>query len=108
VMFPVEAEDIRRRIVEEIVPTYLSDNERARILQSNGTYKRVSAGDGPGHRSQMELLALAASRGTAVDGKLGKPLVDEEFDPFAHLASGDGETKRNGIKRKKKKTSSAK
>ena len=43
VMFPVEAEDLRRRIVEEIIPTYLSDNRRARMLLADGTYARCRA-----------------------------------------------------------------
>jgi polyphosphate kinase len=105
VMFPVEAEDIRRRIVEEIIPTYLDDNEHARVLQSDATYKRATAGSGAHHRSQMELLALAASR----DRQEGaKDIGLEEFDPFGYLAATDGDSKRDGAKRRKKKGSAAK
>jgi len=38
VMFPVEAEEPRRRILEEILPCYLVDNMRARLLDSDGAY----------------------------------------------------------------------
>jgi len=57
VMFPVEAEDLRRRIVEEIIPTYLNDNSRTRILLADGSYARAEQHDGEVvHRSQKELL----------------------------------------------------
>jgi polyphosphate kinase len=106
VMFPVEAEDIRRRIVEEIIPTYLGDNEHARILLPDGTYARAKAGKEPPHRSQMELLAQAAARdGAAIPKAAGA----HESGPFAGLtADVNGETKRDGSKQKKKKSSSAK
>ena len=39
VMFPVEAEDLRRRIVEEIIPALsCSDNRRTRVLLADGSY----------------------------------------------------------------------
>ena len=40
-MAPIEDEDIRRRILEEIMPAYLRDNCKARLLQSDGTYIRA-------------------------------------------------------------------
>jgi hypothetical protein len=101
-MFPIEAEDLRRRIVEEIVPTYLSDNSRMRSLQADGTYTRLAISDERPRRSQIELLALAASREEAGD-------VDDSsassFDAISALAN-NGELQR-GSKRKKKKRSAA-
>lgn len=57
VMFPVEDPELKRRICQEIVPVYLNDNLRARILQSDGTYTRVQAwqGEAP-QRAQIDLL----------------------------------------------------
>jgi polyphosphate kinase len=103
VMFPVEAEDLRRRIVEEIIPTYLNDNRRTRILRPDGTYVRAGKADDVPHRSQSELLSLAATRkdGEAVAGPL--PI---SFDDAA-LAFGNGESSRDGDKRKKKKGTAA-
>jgi polyphosphate kinase len=100
VMFPVEAEDLRRRIVDEIIPTYLKDNRRARILQPDGTYVRAKAGDEAPHRSQVELLALAASRenGQAIEGAM--PV---SFEAVSALSSSNGETQRDRQKRKKKR-----
>jgi len=60
VMFPIEAPELKQRICNEIVPVYLSDNARARILQSDGTYVRAKAWNGESeHRSQVELLEVA-------------------------------------------------
>jgi polyphosphate kinase len=61
VMFPIEAPDLRRRICEEIIPIYLRDNTRARVLMPDGTYVRAAAWhDEPEHRAQMEQLAAAS------------------------------------------------
>jgi polyphosphate kinase len=59
VMFPIEAEPLKQRILNEIIPTYLNDNVKARVLQADGTYVRVKseAGD-PAYRSQEEFLKL--------------------------------------------------
>lgn len=57
VMFPVEAPDLVRRICEEIIPVYLQDNIKARILMPDGTYIRAVAKQSDDkHRSQNELL----------------------------------------------------
>jgi polyphosphate kinase len=104
VMFPIESEEIRRRIVDEIIPIYLRDNQRARILHANGIYKPATAGSTK-HRSQVELLALAASREAAAEAK---NRADIELDPFAALPAIDGQWKRDGAKRRKKKSPSTK
>lgn len=40
VLAPVENVSIRRFLIDEYLPTYLNDNVKARILQSDGTYLR--------------------------------------------------------------------
>ena len=56
VMFPIESPQLRRRFLNEILPTYLNDNVKARELQSDGTYVRVKPKDGETyHRCQEEL-----------------------------------------------------
>jgi polyphosphate kinase len=63
VMYPVEAEDLRWRIVEEIIPAYLQDNCRARVLLADGSYAKAERGtDEPEFRSQMELLKTTTPR----------------------------------------------
>ena len=104
-MFPVEAEDVRRRIVEEIIPTYLSDNQKARVLRPDGSYTRVPVGDNAPHRSQAELLTLAAARDAEAREKAHGALI---VDPFNPTATGNGTVARDGAKRKKKKGSTIK
>jgi len=59
VMFPVEASDLRDRILGEIMPAYLHDNSKSRVLQSDGTYTRQLRQDGePRQRCQEELLSV--------------------------------------------------
>jgi polyphosphate kinase len=57
VMFPVEAPELRRRICDEIIPAYLDDNCRARVLMPDGAYVRAAAWhDEPERRAQRDLL----------------------------------------------------
>ncbi|MEK6235610.1 MAG: RNA degradosome polyphosphate kinase, partial [Planctomycetales bacterium] len=59
-MFPVLSQDLKRRILEEIIPVYLEDNAKARLLQSDGTYiSPPREPDAELHRSQEELIAIA-------------------------------------------------
>jgi polyphosphate kinase len=45
VMFPVEAANLKKQILEEILPAYLNDNVKARELKSDGTYYRLHPGE---------------------------------------------------------------
>ena len=85
VMFPIEAPELRKQLIEEIIPIYLRDNCRARVLMPDGSYVRSAAWhDEPEHRAQHELLpppAGAPSRrpsssrsknGAPRDGKSGR------------------------------------
>src|SRR5690606_7243338 len=58
VMFPIEAPDLKRRVLHEIIPTYLRDNTRTRILQPDGKYTRASSEGQTPHRSQEEFLTM--------------------------------------------------
>lgn len=88
VMFPVEAPEVRQRIVEQIIPIYLDDNQRARELQADATYVRVQPKSSEVvHRSQQELMNLA----------LGRTRIVEEppAPPKAKLTAS-----RNGLRKK--------
>jgi polyphosphate kinase len=105
VMFPLEDEELRRRIMEEIIPAYMNDNRRARILNADGTYSRpVPAADQPPHRSQFELLALAAAREEAALAEEALPL---SFEAISEHPSDNGEVARGADRRKRRKRSSA-
>lgn len=59
VMFPIEAAALKQRILREILPAYLNDNVKARILLADGTQVRPTPVEGqPRHRCQEELLGL--------------------------------------------------
>ena len=87
IMFPIESPALKRRVLDEIVPIYLSDNVKARILQSDGTYRRAESGEPP-QISQETLLRLH---------KLA-PFGDRESDqPTEEVAPGAQEkTSGNG------------
>jgi polyphosphate kinase len=62
VMFPIEAPDLKDRILHEIVPAYLLDNVKARVLQPDGAYVRLQPAPGdPPYRCQERLLSLRAT-----------------------------------------------
>jgi polyphosphate kinase len=99
VMFPIESEDLRRRIVEDIIPTYLGDNAHTRILRADGTYARSAAGDGPAHRSQYELLDRAATRDREATEAARLPSL---FETPMNSVDADGDALRERKKKNKK------
>jgi len=63
VMFPIDDETLRARILKEILGTQLADNVRARVLLPDGTYQRVvPEKDAPRVRSQERFVAMAKKR----------------------------------------------
>ena len=76
VMFPIESPELKQRVVNEIMPVYLADNQRAREMRSDGTYVAVEADSTePLCRSQQVLLdglslteVASAATGSAVAG----------------------------------------
>jgi polyphosphate kinase len=84
VMFPVEASELRDRILGEIMPAYLRDNVKSRVLQSDGSYTRIGRPDGePRQRCQEELLSVRpgvttveknGDAGAEMEGAIGIPV----------------------------------
>ncbi len=62
VMFPIEQADLRDRILHEIVPAYLMDNVKARVLQSDGCYTRQPLKEGESPFRVQERLVGAGAR----------------------------------------------
>ncbi len=63
-LYPIENKRLKKRIIEEILMTYLRDNVKARIAQPDGSYRRVTPEPGaPRVRAQSELIAIARKGG---------------------------------------------
>jgi polyphosphate kinase len=88
-MFPVEDPRLKVRLVDELLQLVLNDNVKARQLQPDGTYSRVTLGDGEaGVRSQTIFQALAressreaadsAFRFVPILGPSGAPPMEEQ------------------------------
>jgi polyphosphate kinase len=59
VMFPIESPPLKDRILQEIVPLYLSDNVKARLIQADGSQVRAPRDPSESaHRCQEEFLAI--------------------------------------------------
>ena len=60
IAFPVEDGVLRERLTSEILSVALADNTKARILNSDGSYRRAATARGTkARRSQFEFIALA-------------------------------------------------
>jgi polyphosphate kinase len=62
IMFPIEDEGLRDRLVNEILATMLTDNLEAWRLQPDGWYQRPGTGDHPGVRSQQRFVEAAREK----------------------------------------------
>jgi polyphosphate kinase len=70
VMYPIFASDLKHRILREIIPIYLRDNVKARLLQPDGNQIRTThVDDEPRLRCQEELLSIRPEP-TALDPAL--------------------------------------
>jgi polyphosphate kinase len=94
VMFPVEAVDLRDRVLHEIIGSYRRDNVRTRVLRSDGTYYRVkpAPGETP-FRVQEELLAIrpgikAAGMAMGDVAEIAEPAENGHATPTATPLSG--------------------
>jgi polyphosphate kinase len=84
VMFPIESPELRDRILHEIVPRFLEDNVKSRLLRPDGTDQRLHPRAGePRHRCQEELLALRPSL-SPIDGAV-TTAVERNGNGFAEL-----------------------
>lgn len=88
-VFPILDGNLRERVISELLAITLADNQRARILSPDGTYRLKQRHSGKLHRSQLEFIALAASkkRTNAASAKNEKfPRVEVRASPFAPRA----------------------
>jgi polyphosphate kinase len=91
-MFTVEDEDLRDRVVDEILGSALHDNVKARRLLADGTYERVRAEAGAAAvRSQYRFMELArekAQAGPGIPGAGGGPYQVRTTPPPRGIPAG--------------------
>ena len=64
IIYPIENIDLKSRIINEILMTYLNDNVKVRLMQPDGSYVRLKPKEGQQPlRSQSALIAIARSGG---------------------------------------------
>ena len=78
--FPIEDGNLRDRIINEVLAITLADNTKARLLQPDGSYRRLAPRRGEAARSsQSEFIALSRNgekpRAGRSKGKAGYPKV---------------------------------
>ena len=59
VVFPVRDPNLRRRVTDEILPAYLADCVKARVLGADGVYRRAQCERGKGSQAQLTFRNLA-------------------------------------------------
>ena len=98
VMFPLEDERLKQRVIEEILPVLLGDNVKARRLRPDGGYERVPAGEALPVRCQLVLqhLAREAARTSADQLRRLVPTLrrPRPAPPPAPERAGDGRRER--------------
>jgi len=64
ILYPIEDTELKTRIIDEILVTYLNDNVKARLMKPDGSYVRVTPKEGAKLvRSQSALIAIARKGG---------------------------------------------
>ena len=64
ILYPIEGTELKTRIIDEILVTYLNDNVKARLMKPDGSYVRVTPKEGAKLvRSQSALIAIARKGG---------------------------------------------
>lgn len=84
VVFPIEQEDIRKRITDEILKIYLADNTRAKVLRSTGAYRPVTPNKNEEPITAQNYFIKEAKQRTHAIEVLSEPAPDSPpSDPFA-------------------------
>jgi polyphosphate kinase len=85
VIFPVRDPAARERIHDEILPAYLADTVKARLQQSDGSYKRAIKAfkDAPAFSAQDFLIKLAEGK-TDLDAIPERMQAAAKAKPSAH------------------------
>jgi polyphosphate kinase len=93
VMFPIEDAKLKARVTQELLPIILKDNVKARQLQSDGSYVRVTPNGQDPLRSQAVFLTQAReSARVAVDSAFRfVPILGRAGAPPEDATQGNGD-----------------
>lgn len=94
VMFPIEDARLKVRIIDEIIPTFLNDNVKARTLDPGGRYSRSQATDSrPSVRSQVAFqnIAREAARDASTPERKFVPVLRRPRAPIVRDNDGNGD-----------------
>jgi polyphosphate kinase len=80
VVFPIEQANLKQRLIQEILAISLADNTKARELQPDGSWRRITPASGQLRvRSQEKFLELAAQ-----NNLVGR-LVEDQVSPIPYI-----------------------
>jgi polyphosphate kinase len=89
VVFPIEAPDLKQRLIREILATSMADNTKARLLLPDGSYERIKPIDDQRRvRSQERFLEMAAQHAV-------RPLADSPPPPIPFVEQIPTTTRRH-------------
>lgn len=93
IAFPIESAKIRKRITEEMLPAFLNDRVKARELQADGTYTRLTPEPGTEpHQAQLYFREKARERLSAQ----GSPFPEYSPSPQQRRLTPAPEPNKNG------------
>jgi polyphosphate kinase len=102
VMFPILDENLKRRVVDDILGTMRSDNVKGWLLEPNGSYQRVSQSEGSKTvRSQQRFAEIARERARETEPILpiGSRALPESTPPLDKLRRKTNKRKRRSQQR---------
>jgi polyphosphate kinase len=73
-LFPIEDEQLKQRVIDEILGTMRADNVSGWLLHKSGEYQRIARGpDEAAVRSQQKLAEIARTRARQTEARLNLP-----------------------------------
>src|SRR6266403_413150 len=78
VAFPIQTPTLRDQIVNDVIPTFLTDRVKARELQPDGTYRRLQPeGPEPSRRARWQFREVSRERTKKLTGSKKKSRADK-------------------------------
>jgi polyphosphate kinase len=78
VAFPIETPALRDQIINDVIPTFLHDRVKARELQPDGTYRRLTPeGPEPRRQAQWQFREVSRERTKKLTGSKKKSRADK-------------------------------